>query len=89
MKILTIYQSVLGHQFETAALAQADEDRLPRIIATYREDLRKLRAGEDYAGRSGPHPQEDIDLTARAVADYEAKWAEVQAQRASALDTAP
>jgi hypothetical protein len=42
MIIKTIYVSILGGQFASAAEAMADEDRLPRIITTYKGDVKKL-----------------------------------------------
>lgn len=82
MRIVTKYVSILGREFDTIAAAMADEDRLPAIIATYTESVRKLRAGEEFAGKPGPHPQADIDGFAAMLADYEAKWAVVQKERA-------
>jgi hypothetical protein len=81
VKTVVSYVSILGRSFEKVEDALADEDRLPGIIATYRRSLLKLQRGETHAGVSGPHPLEDIEAFAHAVADYEAKWAEVQEQR--------
>jgi hypothetical protein len=38
----TIYVSILGGQFSSAAEAMADEDRLPRIITTYKGDVKRI-----------------------------------------------
>jgi len=81
MRVKTTYVSILGREYETPEEARADEDRLPSIIATYTRDLQRIQNGEMFAGKPGPHPQHLIDTFAESLADYEAKWVEVQAQR--------
>jgi hypothetical protein len=44
MIIKTIYVSILGQGFATAAEAMADEDRLPRVIATYKGDVKRMES---------------------------------------------
>jgi hypothetical protein len=38
----TVYVSILGREFTHADEAMADEDRLPRIIDTYKGDVRRI-----------------------------------------------
>ncbi len=79
MEVITTYRSILGMGFDTPELARADEDRLPRIIATHENDLVRMERGELFAGK--PPTEEDKQLWRAAIADYKTKWAAVQTQR--------
>ena len=83
MKTVIKYVSALGREFADPWQAMADEDRLPSIIATYEHDLTRLVVGNEYGGKilTEEEVAEMVPDYQRAVADYKAKWDEVQAQR--------
>ncbi len=87
MKTLIQYVSALGRQFSTPEEAIADEDRLPRIIATYKGDLPKLVPGGGFGakGLSAAEADEARNSHLKMIATYEQLWAEVQAQRGQQL----
>lgn len=64
MIIKTVYVSILGREFATAAEAMADEDRLPRIIDTYKGDVKRLEkfrkmVKKSLAGKLDPKDRAD------------------------------
>ena len=64
MIIKTIYVSILGQGFATAAEAMTDEDRLPHIITTYKGDVKKMEnfrklVKKSLAGKLDPKDRAD------------------------------
>jgi hypothetical protein len=60
----TVYTSILGREFSTAEAAMADEDRLPRIIDTYKGDVKKIEnfrkmVKKSLAGKLDPKDRAD------------------------------
>lgn len=78
MKRQINYLSELGCSFGTAAAAIEDDRRLPRIIATYEGDLKRMESGlETFGGE--PVTEELKERWRHAIAGYKDKWAEAQA----------
>lgn len=82
MKIVTKYVSILGKEFATAAAAMAHEDRLPALIAEWKDDLVRLRSGTMYDFLGAEDHAGLIPSWEKRVAEFEAQWAEVQKERA-------
>ncbi len=86
MRTITKYISALGQEFASPEAAMADEDRLPRLIATYEQDLSRLVPGGEYGGKI-LIDNDDLAETRRGYQSelnrFKRKWAEVQAQRAA------
>lgn len=84
MKVITQYESVLGHRFASAEAALADEDRLPQLIKVYETDLARMVPGGEFAGKNLTEAEiADLRVPCQYGLDrFRAMWAEVQAQRA-------
>ena len=73
MKSKIIYISELDRSFTTAEAAIADDNRLPEIIAKYKDDLRRMEDGLEMFGRS-PVTNELKEQWRKAIFDYELRW---------------
>jgi hypothetical protein len=80
MRTIVRYASELGVEFNTAELAAKDDERLPRIIETYRHDLQRMESGLETFGKS-PVTEELKEHWRVAIKEYELLWEKAQANK--------
>lgn len=89
MHTVTRYVSATGREFDTAAAAMADEDRLPADIADLEGQLAMIGPRGTFAGTrlSAGETERLSEVWTSAAARLRAQWGAAQAQRL--LRTAP